>query len=189
MKILCAEYNAEKEAAIVPIGDDALLRNNGDFYVPEFTREVSCVPQWVVRICKLGKTVSERFACRYYEEIGAGIRFYADTLENELEKKSLPAVMAASFDSSAAISGLIKAEKGRQAVLMMRINGQEVYRMGWNEQPVSVERLISLASVFHTLKIGDFLYCGAVFRYRGIKIGDRIQLSLGDNQLLDFQVK
>ena len=65
----------------MPVGDDALLRNNDDFYLPAFGKEWSCVPQPVVRICKLGKCVSERFAGRYYEEAGMGIRFYADDLE------------------------------------------------------------------------------------------------------------
>ena len=50
MKILCAEYNEAGEAAIVPVGDDALLRNNDDFYLPGFAKELSCVPQLVVRI-------------------------------------------------------------------------------------------------------------------------------------------
>ena len=31
MKILCAEYNDAGEVAVVPVGDDVLLRNNGDF--------------------------------------------------------------------------------------------------------------------------------------------------------------
>ena len=54
MKILCAEYNDAGEVAVVPVGDDVLLRNNGDFYIPDYTQQVSGVPQLVVRICKLG---------------------------------------------------------------------------------------------------------------------------------------
>ena len=57
MKILCAEYNDAGEVAVVPVGDDVLLRNNGDFYIPDYTQQVSGVPQLVVRICKLGKSV------------------------------------------------------------------------------------------------------------------------------------
>ena len=75
MKILCAEYNDAGEVAVVPVGDDVLLRNNGDFYIPDYTQQVSGVPQLVVRICKLGKSVGERFAGRYFEEIGVGVRF------------------------------------------------------------------------------------------------------------------
>ena len=41
MKILCAEYNDAGEVAVVPVGDDVLLRNNGDFYIPDYTQQVS----------------------------------------------------------------------------------------------------------------------------------------------------
>ena len=47
MKLLCAEYNASGEVAYDVIGDNALLRNNDDFYIPVFAGELSCVPQVV----------------------------------------------------------------------------------------------------------------------------------------------
>ena len=75
MKLLCAEYNEAGEVAYNVIGDNALLRNNDDFYIPAFATELSCVPQIVLRIGKIGKHVAERFAERYYEEVGVGIRF------------------------------------------------------------------------------------------------------------------
>ena len=81
MKLLCAEYNEAGEVAYNVIGDNALLRNNDDFYIPAFATELSCVPQIVLRVGKIGKHVAERFAGRYYEEVGVGIRFYADNLE------------------------------------------------------------------------------------------------------------
>lgn len=189
MKILCAEYNETSEVAIVPVGDDVLLRNNDDFYIPDFTKELSCVPQLVVRLCKLGKSVSERFANRYFEEIGVGVRFYADTFETELEERSLPGVMASSFDGSAAISGLAGLEEYREAELTMYVNENIVFSANKTQLPVSIERLIAYASEYHTLKIGDFLYCGNTFRYRGLKIGDRIRVSLNGVEKLNFGIK
>ena len=102
MKILCAEYNDAGEVAVVPVGDDVLLRNNGDFYIPDYTQQVT---QLVVRICKLGKSVGERFAGRYFEEIGVGVRFYADSLEEQLIAKKLPGIMAASSSRSTRATG------------------------------------------------------------------------------------
>lgn len=92
MKILCAEYNPEGRGTVVPIGDNALLRNNDDFYIPDFADRLSCSPQLVLRIGKLGKSVGERFAGRYFQEIGVGIRFYADRLEEELHSEGLPEI-------------------------------------------------------------------------------------------------
>ena len=60
MKLLCAEYNEAGEVAYNVIGDNALLRNNDDFYVPAFATELSCVPQIVLRVGKIGKHVAER---------------------------------------------------------------------------------------------------------------------------------
>lgn len=189
MKVLCAEYNENNELAIVPVGDDVLLRNNQDFYFPEFTEELSCVPQLVVRMGKLGKSVGERFACRYYDEIGVGVRFYADTLERELEQKNLPALMASSFDSSAALSVLkAKADCGG-CHYSMKVNGASVFSGMRDGLPVSVDKLVALASDYHTIKIGDFVYCGNPFRFYGLKMNDRIQMELEGVLVLDFYVR
>ncbi len=189
MKILCAEYNAEQEVAVVAMGDDVLLRNNDDFYIPAFAGELSCVPQLVVRLCKLGKYVRERFAERYFEEIGVGIRFYADDLERSLSQKGLPVGVASSFGSSAAISSLLPLSECGDAVYSMRVNGETVCRGNLSGQHCSMERLISLSSEFHTLKIGDFLYGGNSFRYRGLQAGDRLQMEFCGRMLMDFKVK
>lgn len=188
MKILCAEYNQAGDVAIVPVGDDVLLRNNGDFYIPDFTQEVSCVPQFVVKICKLGKAVGERFASRYYDEIGIGIRFYADSLERTLEAKGLPQIVASSFDSSAVISGMRKIEN-RSLRYEMFVNEIPVFQGSIPELPVGIDRLIAMAGEMHTLKIGDYLYCGNPFRYRGIKVGDEIRVALEGENVMQFAIR
>ena len=189
MKILCTEYNAAGEAAIVPVGDDVLLRNNDDFYAPDLGVHWSAVPQLVVRLSKLGKFVSERFAERYYEEVGVGIRFYADDYEQELTAKGLPAVVASSFVNSAAISPLYPiAECGDMAYTFL-VNGEKVFETSVDHQLMGIPRLVSLASEFHTLKIGDFLYCGNPYRYANLKAGDRLQISFCGCMVMDFKMK
>ena len=185
MKILCTEYNEEKELAVIPIGDNALLRNNDDFYLPEFAKEISCVPQLVVRLSRLGKCVGERFASRYYEEIGLGVRFYADDFERELSEKNLPILMASSFDRSAAISGLKAKDKIEELHVSFLVNGELIYE---EKEGGDIDGLISFASNYYTLKIGDFLYCGNGFRHRGLKLGDRIQMRLDGKEMMDFKL-
>lgn len=187
MKILCVEYSAEGHT-VVPLGDNVLLRNNGDFYMPGFTQELSCVPQLVVRLNRLGKSVSERFAGRYYNEIGVGVRFYADTLEEELQAKGLPGLMATSFDDSAAISGL-KEVCCTPIRYSMNINEKPVFCGTLEEFSSGINPLVALASDFYTIKIGDYLFCGNPYRYRGIGISDRIQVYLDDECVLDFYVR
>lgn len=188
MKLLCAEYNGQADFTVGVIGDNALLRNNNDFYFPAFTRELSCVPQLVLRACKLGKGVSERFAGRYYNEIGVGLRFYADSLENELKAKGLPCGVAAAFDDAAAQSEL-KEYKGGEVSYTLLINETTVFNGNMKDLPLAVDKFVSLASGFYMIKIGDFFYCGNPFRYRGLRINDRLRMYLEESCLLDFYVR
>ena len=52
--------------------DTALLRNNDPFYVPSFSNEVHYETELVVRINRVGRAIEERFASRYYDEVGLG---------------------------------------------------------------------------------------------------------------------
>ena len=50
--------------------DTAVLRNNKPFYLPDFSDEIHYETELIVKINKLGKSISEKFAYRYYDEIG-----------------------------------------------------------------------------------------------------------------------
>lgn len=190
MKLLCAEYGKAGEIAYSVIGDNALLRNNDNFYIPAFIGSLSCVPQLVLRVGKIGKCVGERFAGRYFDEIGIGIRFYADDLEKELLSKGLSSSMAFSFDGAAAISEWQKVENGLDEVeYSFVLNGLEVHRMKVRDLPLFPEKLISRVSEFCMLKIGDLIYCGGPFRQKELKIGDRLSMCLDGKILLDFYLK
>lgn len=189
MKILCAVYNPAGDVTVIPAGDDVLLRNGGDFYIPDYSTRISCMPQMVVRICRLGKCVSERFADRYFEEVGVGIRFYADDWEERLRGRGLPDVAASTFDCSAAVSRLVPKGDRSGWRYDFRVNDRSVYGGETGNLPVSLEGLIALASECHTLKIGDFLFCGETFRWQTVKMGDRLRLDLNGERLLDCKVR
>lgn len=61
--------------------DTALLRNNDPFYLPAFSDEVHYECELVVRINRVGRCIAERFARRYYDEVGLGIDFTARDLQ------------------------------------------------------------------------------------------------------------
>lgn len=188
MKLLCAEYGLQTEMTISVVGDNALLRNNNDFYFPAFTQELYCVPQLILRACKLGKGFSERFASRYYNEVGVGIRFYAATLEQTLKKQGLPVGLASSFDDSAAQSELVE-YNGEKVNYHLSVNEKLVFDGNSWDLPISMNRFVSMVSGYYMIKIGDFFYCGNPFRYNGLEIGDRLQMWLNDRRLLDFYIK
>src|SRR5690606_7574241 len=87
--------------------DTAILKDNKDFYLPDFSKEVHHEIEIVIRICKEGKHVQRKFADTYYDSIGLGIDFTARDLQAEHKQKGLPWELAKAFDQSAPVSTLI----------------------------------------------------------------------------------
>ena len=69
--------------------DTALLRNNDPFYVPSFAQRFDYECELVVRINRVGKHIDERFARRYYDEVGLGIDFTARDLQRSAMAEGL----------------------------------------------------------------------------------------------------
>ncbi|NND78688.1 MAG: 2-hydroxyhepta-2,4-diene-1,7-dioate isomerase, partial [Maribacter sp.] len=101
IKELANERPEEPVVFIKP--DSAVLPKEQDFFIPNFTKEVHYEVEVLVKICKVGKYIDERFAHKYYNEVGLGIDFTARDLQNKLKQKGLPWEKAKGFDGSALI--------------------------------------------------------------------------------------
>ncbi len=180
MKILCTEFSAQGTVSTVTAGDDMLLRINQDFYVPEFAEYLSCVPQVVVKIDKLGKYISERFASRYYNQMAAGIIFHADALEEKMRIEELPIAPSFTFEGAGALGEMQPFKPN--AELTFKINGQEIFTQNISELPITIDKGVSEASKYHLMKIGDLVYSGNNLRFP-IKVGDKLELTLNGHPL------
>jgi len=60
--------------------DTTLERNNKDFFLPDFVSSLSYSPVLFAKICKPGKSISTKFAPRYYDGVNFGVLFYASNL-------------------------------------------------------------------------------------------------------------
>lgn len=189
MKLLCAEYNEAGRVAYSVVGDNALLRNNDDLYLPAIPGPVTCVPQFVLRVSRMGKCVGARFAGRYYEEVALGLRFRADDLAAACLADGLSPDMASAFDGSAAISPLRpRSGSVENWVYTLSVNGSDVLSRRVGDLPFSPEQHLVGASAYCMLKVGDYIYCGDPSRFP-VHPGDRLQMSLNGDPLLDFEVK
>lgn len=52
---------------------NALLTDNKPFYYPNITKDLHYECEIVLRICKNGKAIQEKFASKYYDAITVGI--------------------------------------------------------------------------------------------------------------------
>ena len=84
--------------------DIAILRPGTPFFYPNFSNDIHFECEIVVKINRVGKNIAEKFAHKYYDEIGLGIDFTARDLQQKCKEKGHPWEIAKSFEGSAPIS-------------------------------------------------------------------------------------
>lgn len=174
--------------------DTALLRNNDPFYFPDFSQEVHYECELVVRIDRVGKCIEERFAHRYYREVGLGIDFTARDVQREAIRQGLPWERAKAFDRSAALSPhFIPLEELGGDVQRLRfeleLNGRVCQRGDTSLMLRTVDRLIACVSRYMTLKMGDLLYTGTPAGVGPVHPGDTLRATLEGRELLNFDIR
>jgi 2-keto-4-pentenoate hydratase/2-oxohepta-3-ene-1,7-dioic acid hydratase in catechol pathway len=203
MKIICVGRNyaahakelnnaVEEEPVIFLKPDTALLNNNQDFYLPDFSNDIHYETEVVVKINKAGKHIDEKFAHRYYDSVSLGIDFTARDLQSMLKAKGLPWERAKAFDGSAVIGSFLPlADVGMISDLSfsMNLNGQQVQSANTSEMVFSVDKVIAFVSRFITLKTGDLIYTGTPQGVGKVNVGDNLVGFLGDKEMFNFKVK
>jgi len=173
--------------------DTVVLKDNKPFYHPDFSSDIQHEIEVVLKICKEGKHVTEKFASSYYDEIGLGIDFTARDIQQKHKENGLPWELAKSFDNSAVISNFIpKSEFGNlyDLTFNLEINEKIVQQGSTGDLIFSFEYLIAFISQYITLKKGDLIFTGTPKGVGKVNIGDHLIGYFKKNQnLLDFYVR
>lgn len=181
-----------EEPVIFTKADSALLKDHKPFFIPDHLGRVDYETEVVVRICRLGKSIPERFAHRYYDAVTVGIDFTARELQQKLREKGRPWEICKGFDGSAAIGEWVDIEKFRdiQAIhFHLDINGKTVQEGCTSDMMYKVNEIIAYISQFFTLKTGDILYTGTPAGVGPVHIDDHLEGYLEDRKVLDFNCK
>ncbi len=202
MKIICVGRNYAKHAKELgndvpktPVlflkPDTAILPKRNPLYYPHFTKDLHHEVELVIRINRLGKNIEERFAHKYYNEIGIGIDFTARDVQQQCKEKGLPWERAKAFDGSAPISEkfLKVSHLPENIQFSMRNNGELVQEGQSNDMLFGFNKLIEEISQVFTLKIGDLIFTGTPAGVAPVKIGDRLECYIGDEKLLKVDIR
>jgi acylpyruvate hydrolase len=202
MKIICIGRNyiehAKEMMSDVPQTpvffmkpETSLLFKNQPFYYPDFSKEIHYETEVVIKISRLGKRIEEKFAHRYYSELGLGIDFTARDLQQVCKEKGLPWEIAKAFEHSAPLSDTFinKEELSENIKFHLDINGKIVQQGETKDMIFSFDRIISYVSTFFTLKIGDLIYTGTPAGVGPVQIGDRLKAYMEDRLMLDFEIR
>ena len=192
-----AQHNKELDGTLykpeTPViftkADSALLKDRKPFFIPDHLGQIDYEAELVVRICKLGKTVPERFAHRYYDAVTVGIDFTARELQKKLREAGQPWDLCKGFDGAAALGEWVSKEKFRDVQAMhfhLDINGQTVQEGRTSDMIFSIDHIVSYISQFFTLKTGDIIYTGTPVGVGPVHIDDHLEGWVEDRKVLEF---
>lgn len=194
------EHNKELHGALYkpesPViflkADSALLKDHKPFFIPDHLGRIDYETELVVRISKLGKTIPQRFAHRYYDAVTVGIDFTARELQQKLREEGKPWDLCKGFDGAAAIGEWVPVEKfcDIQAIhFHLDINGKTVQEGCTSDMLYKVDELIAYISQYFTLKTGDILYTGTPAGVGPVHIDDKLEGYVEDRKVLQFNCK
>ena len=183
----------KKEPVLFSKFDSSIIQPGKPFFVPDFANRFEYETEIVVRISRVGKDISERFAHRYYDEVTVGIDFTARDLQNQLRADGMPWECCKSFDGSAAIGRFVKKDTlgcGMQDIhFHMNLNGERRQEGHTANMIHTIDHIIAYASKFFTLKTGDLIFTGTPEGVGEVKEGDTIEAYIGEDKLLDLRIK
>ncbi|QCW99277.1 fumarylacetoacetate hydrolase family protein [Aggregatimonas sangjinii] len=203
MKIICIGRNyadhikeLDNERPTDPVvfikPDSAVLPKEQDFYIPEFSKDVHYEVEVLLKIKKVGKHISSKFAHTYYDEVGLGIDFTARDLQAQLKEKGLPWEKAKGFDGAAVIG------EWRPKTNYKDLNNLD-FSLQKNDKIVQngntrlmlwkIDELIAYVSRFFTLKKGDIIFTGTPAGVGRIQANDYLSGRLGGEELFTVNIK
>jgi 2-keto-4-pentenoate hydratase/2-oxohepta-3-ene-1,7-dioic acid hydratase in catechol pathway len=184
-----ADDDKEREPVIFTKADSSLLKDGKPFFVPEHLGRIDYETEVVVRLSRLGKSIPEKYAYRYYDAVTVGIDFTARDLQQRLRAEGQPWEISKGFDGAAVIGEWIDKEEFLNVQALdfhLDVNGDHKQEGNTCDMLASIDRLIAYISQFFTIKTGDLLYTGTPVGVGPVNIGDHLEGYLSNRKVLDF---
>jgi acylpyruvate hydrolase len=203
MKIICIGLNYRKHAAEMgwtlpgePVvflkPDSSILKNNKPFFLPDFSQNIQYEVEVVIKISKLGKGISAKFASRYFDEVTVGIDITARDLQSRQASAGLPWEISKCFDGAAPLGSFIPVSSIKELDNLdfrLEINEKIVQASNTSDMIFGFNEIVEYVSKYFTLKTGDLIFTGTPQGVGPLKKNDNLVAFLGDKPLLDFDIK
>lgn len=202
MKIICIGRNYAKhieelanERPDNPVvflkPDSAILPKKMPFFIPPFSNDVHYEVEVLVKINKVGKHISPKFAHKYYDTIGLGIDFTARDVQTQCKEKGLPWEKAKAFDGSAIVGQFFSKEEFDLNNLSFQLQKNDEIVQDGNTSSMlwKIDELISYVSQYFTLKKGDLIFTGTPAGVGKVEENDILTGTIEGKQAFQIKVK
>jgi len=202
MKIICIGRNYAKhieelanekpEHPVVFLKpDSAILPKKMPFFIPPFSEDIHYEVEVLVKINKVGKHISQKFAHKYYDEVGLGIDFTARDVQAKCKEKGLPWEKAKAFDGSAVVGAFFNKETFDIDNTSFQLYKNETVVQDGNTKAMlwKVDELMSYVSQYFTLKKGDIIFTGTPAGVGKVVENDVLKGVLEGKEAFEIRVK
>ncbi|MCB0459868.1 MAG: fumarylacetoacetate hydrolase family protein [Flavobacteriaceae bacterium] len=202
MKIICIGRNYAKhieelanEKPENPViflkPDSAILPKKMPFFIPPFSNNIHYEVEVLVKIDKVGKYIEEKFAHKYYDEIGLGIDFTARDVQDKCKEKGLPWEKAKAFDGSAVVGEFFPKTQFDLSNLEFKLTKNDVVVQDGNTAAMlwKIDELIAYVSQFFTLKKGDIIFTGTPAGVGKVEENDVLTGTINGIEAFNIKIK
>ncbi len=171
--------------------ETAIVRNGKPVFLPDYALPAELSLHLAVRICRLGRCVSSRFAHRYYDAVTIVPRFTAPQLLAEAREQGLPWSVATGFDGSLPLGHFVPLDVLIAPFeLRLQIDGQSALCVPTGVGCMAdIDVALAQISEFYTLRNGDLLLLPSPTEPLMLEPEHHIETFLNEECLLAFNLK
>ena len=203
MKLICIgknylkhihELNSKKEddPVIFLKPDTSVIQKKQPFFIPEFSSEIHYEIEIILKFNRVGKHIEPKFSKKYFDKISLGIDFTARDLQRKFKENGLPWDIAKGFDNSAMIGDWLSVDLFDDIDninFRLEKNGEIVQKSNSSNMIWKIDKLISKASTFFTIKIGDIMFTGTPGGVGKVIENDLLEGYIDDKKVFSVRVK
>ena len=203
MKLICIgknylkhihELNSKKEddPVIFLKPDTSVIQKKQPFFMPEFSSDIHYEVEIILKFNRVGKHIEPKFSKKYFDKISLGIDFTARDLQRKFKENGLPWDIAKGFDNSAMIGDWLSVDLFDDIDninFRLEKNGEIVQKSNSSNMIWKIDQLISKASTFFTIKIGDIMFTGTPEGVGKVVENDLLEGYIDDKKVFSLRVK
>ena len=203
MKLICIgknylkhihELNSKKEddPVIFLKPDTSVIQKKQPFFIPEFSNDIHYEVEIILKFNRVGKHIEPKFSKKYFDKISLGIDFTARDLQRKFKENGLPWDIAKGFDNSAMIGDWLSVDLFNDIDninFRLEKNGEIVQKSNSSNMIWKIDQLISIASTFFTIKIGDIMFTGTPEGVGKVVENDLLEGYIDDKKVFSVRVK
>ena len=178
----------KQSARIAVLGDTALLTHGKPVFVPSLGGECSATLCLALRICRLGKSIPQRFATRYCDAIALAMKFELTGLKASLAGEGLSSSVAENFDGAVECGEFRPWPDGADVEISLNA-GNVLKQLCVPHACETASEAIAAASTFMSIRQGDVMLLPLRETAFPAAVNTHVAAWLGEDKVLEFNIK